>query len=95
MKIAVLGGGQLARMLAEAARPLGISVRFLDPGIDACAASVAEQIVGAFDDQKQLETLTRDADVATYEFENVPQASIDFLGKKLPVFPSALALSSA
>ncbi|MFW6244970.1 MAG: 5-(carboxyamino)imidazole ribonucleotide synthase, partial [Fibrobacterota bacterium] len=72
MKIGILGGGQLARMLALAGHPLGLEFVVLDPAEDACAASVAEHIKGAYDDQKMLEQFAESSDVVTYEFENVP-----------------------
>ena len=48
MRIGVLGGGQLGRMLALAGLPLGLRFRFLDPADDACAGEVGELIVGDF-----------------------------------------------
>ncbi len=39
MALGILGGGQLGRMIALAAHPLGVRCRFLDPAPDACAAS--------------------------------------------------------
>ena len=47
MRVGVLGGGQLARMMALAGHPLGITCTVLDPAADACAGAVAELIVGA------------------------------------------------
>ena len=44
MIVGMLGGGQLSLMLAEAAKPLGIDVVFIDPAPDACANRVARQI---------------------------------------------------
>ena len=95
MIVGVLGGGQLARMLAQAGHDLGLKVVFIDPAADACAGPVAEQLQGAFDDQALLAQLADIADVVTYEFENVPDASIDFLSSRVPVYPSAQALAAA
>ena len=72
MIVAVLGGGQLGRMLALAGVPLGLSFRFLDPSPDAPAGEVGELLVGAYDDPALLDRLAGGADVVTYEFENVP-----------------------
>ncbi len=67
--LGVVGGGQLGRMMAEAAAPLGVDVIVLDP-TPACPASVAaDQIVGAFDDAEAVEELARRADALTFEIE--------------------------
>jgi 5-(carboxyamino)imidazole ribonucleotide synthase len=68
--LGVVGGGQLGRMLAEAAAPLGIEVIVLDPTPDCPAAPVArDQIVGAFDDHEGIRELASRADVLTFEIE--------------------------
>lgn len=95
MIVGVLGGGQLARMLALAGHPLGIRVRFLDPADDACAGPVANGLQGEFDDRALLDRLAAGADVITYEFENVPVASVAYLADRLPVHPGPAALAAA
>src|SRR6266513_3401254 len=55
--VAVLGGGQLGRMLALAGIPLGLRFRFLDPSPDACAVEVGELLVGPYDDEALLDRL--------------------------------------
>jgi len=68
--LGVVGGGQLGRMLAEAASPLGVEVVVLDPTPDCPAALPArDQLVGAFDDEAAVRTLAERADVLTYEIE--------------------------
>jgi 5-(carboxyamino)imidazole ribonucleotide synthase len=68
--LGVVGGGQLGRMLAEAAAPLGVEVLVLDPTPDCPAAPVArDQIVGAFDDPDAISRLADRADALTYEIE--------------------------
>lgn len=68
--LGVVGGGQLGRMLAEAAAPLGIETIVLDPTPDCPAAPVArEQVVGAFDDPEGIRELADRADVLTFEIE--------------------------
>ena len=66
MIVGILGGGQLSLMLAEASKPLGISVVFIDPAPDACANRVARQILADYDDPAALEQLADLADVITY-----------------------------
>jgi 5-(carboxyamino)imidazole ribonucleotide synthase len=68
--IGVVGGGQLGRMLAEAAAPLGVEVIVLDPTPDCPAAPVArDQIVGDFDDPDAIGRLADRTDALTYEIE--------------------------
>ncbi|AZH25532.1 5-(carboxyamino)imidazole ribonucleotide synthase [Haloplanus aerogenes] len=68
--LGVVGGGQLGRMLAEAAAPLGVEVIVLDPTPDCPAAPVArDQIVGDFDDPDAISRLAERTDALTYEIE--------------------------
>ncbi|SFJ77339.1 5-(carboxyamino)imidazole ribonucleotide synthase [Halobacillus dabanensis] len=70
--IGILGGGQLGRMMAVAARHMGYRIAVLDPTENCPCASVAdEQIIAAYDDLEAAEQLSRLSDVITYEFENV------------------------
>lgn len=93
MIIGVLGGGQLARMLALAGYPLGLQFVVLDPTADACASPVAEHACGSFDDQSLLEWLADRVDVVTYEFENVPAETVRILAERVPVYPPPAALA--
>lgn len=93
-RVGILGGGQLARMLALAGHPLGLEVAFLDPAPDACAAAVARQVRGAYDDGAKLAELSAWADIITYEFENVPAQAVQFLeARRQLVYPPARALA--
>ena len=68
--IGVVGGGQLARMLGEAAGPLGVEVVVSDPTPDCPAAPVVrDQVVGDFDDRAAVRELAERADVLTFEIE--------------------------
>ena len=68
--LGVVGGGQLGRMLAEAAAPLGVEAIVLDPTPDCPAAPVArDQIVGDFDDPEAFEALAARTDAVTFEIE--------------------------
>ncbi|MDR3013689.1 MAG: 5-(carboxyamino)imidazole ribonucleotide synthase [Chitinispirillales bacterium] len=94
IKIGIIGGGQLARMLALSGHPLGINFVTLEPAADACAAAVAEHVIGDYDDRGKLEEFASKVDVVTYEFENVPAESVKYLSeKKLPVYPPPQALA--
>lgn len=92
MRLGILGGGQLGRMLALAAHPLGITATVLDPGADPCAAAVAGHVRGEFDDLQALYELVKRSDVVTYEFENVPVESARWLAERVPVYPPPKAL---
>ena len=68
--IGVVGGGQLGRMIGEAAGPLGVEVVVSDPTPDCPAAPVVrDQIVGDFDDEDAIRELAERADVLTFEIE--------------------------
>ncbi len=95
MRVGILGGGQLARMLALAGYPLGLKFMVLDPGADVCAASVAEQLQGAYDDESLLAELAAKVDIVSYEFENVPARAVELLADKVPVYPPRQALAMA
>jgi len=91
--LGILGGGQLARMLALAAAPLGIRVKVLDPIADACAGQLAPLCVGAFDDANVLADFAAGVDALTFDFENVPAHCVRQLAGRVPVFPNPDALA--
>ncbi|MBD9413617.1 5-(carboxyamino)imidazole ribonucleotide synthase [Pseudomonas sp. PDM16] len=95
MKIGVIGGGQLGRMMALAGTPLGMHFSFLDPAVDACAQALGEHILGDYDDQEQLRRLADQVDLVTFEFESVPAETVAFLSQFVPVYPSAESLRIA
>jgi 5-(carboxyamino)imidazole ribonucleotide synthase len=95
MRVGIVGGGQLGRMLALAAHRLGITVTTLDPSERSSAAQVAPAIVGSYDDRRALEKLADVSDIVTYEFENVPVEAARFLAERVPVFPPPEALETA
>lgn len=90
--IGIVGGGQLGRMLALAAYPLGARVAFLDPAPDAPMSYLAQQITGAYDDELALDMLAQVSDVVTYEFENVPVTSAERIAQHVRVYPPPAAL---
>lgn len=92
MKLGILGGGQLGRMMALAGVPLGVRTTILDPTADPCAAQIAPHTQGEYDDFAALFQLSKSADAVTYEFENVPVESARWLNDRIPVFPPPRAL---
>jgi 5-(carboxyamino)imidazole ribonucleotide synthase len=93
--VAVLGGGQLGRMLGLAGIPLGLDFRFLDPAADAPAGAVGTVVAGALDDEAALTATVDGADVVTYEWEGVPADAARFLERRLPVRPGAAPLEAS
>ena len=71
--IGILGGGQLGRMLAQAAQTMGYRVHVYEPQKDCPAGAVSNrEINAAYTDIESLSAFARDCDVVTYEFENIP-----------------------
>ena len=93
--LGVLGGGQLARMLALAAAPLGVNTLVVDSSADACAGQVAPLVVADWVDYAALENFAAQVDVVTFDFENVPAETAHWLAERVSVFPSPQALAVA
>jgi len=91
-KVGILGAGQLGRMLALAGYPLALQFRFLDHSSAGPAGQVAPLLSGEFESEQLLDNFATGLDVATFEFENVPVAAVEFLSRKIPVYPTARAL---
>ena len=91
--IGILGGGQLARMLALAGAPLGLRFLVVDNAEDVCAAQVAPLLRADWRDFEALADFARRIDVATFDFENVPAAAAQWLAERTRVFPNPRALS--
>lgn len=95
MIVGILGAGQLGQMLGLAGRRLGLQFRFLSPDADAPAGKFAELIVADYENEAALAHFTEGLDVATYEFESIPAASVRYVAGKVPTFPPPLALETA
>ncbi|MEN0061889.1 MAG: 5-(carboxyamino)imidazole ribonucleotide synthase [Myxococcota bacterium] len=95
MKLGIVGGGQLGRMLGQAAIPLGIRCVFLEPGASPSAAVAGEVIRADYDDRAALDALAARCDAVTYEFENVPVDAARHLAAQVPLFPPPQALEKA
>jgi len=93
MKLGVLGGGQLGRMLGMEGLPLAITPLFWEPDPTACAQQVGKHLCAAYDDIDALEQFVREIDICTYEFENVPAPVLAALAAKVPVYPPLAALA--
>ncbi|HUB88978.1 MAG TPA: 5-(carboxyamino)imidazole ribonucleotide synthase [Dyella sp.] len=93
--LGILGGGQLARMLAIAAAPLGVNTLVVDSAPDACAGQVAPLRVADWTDFAALEQFAAEVDVVTFDFENVPADTAQWLAERVAVFPNPRALAVA
>jgi len=91
--IGMLGGGQLGRMMAMAAAQMGYHTHVYCPDDNNPAEQVTDRLSRAsYTDQKALKDFAQSVDVVTYEFENIPVETVEFLNKIVPVFPSAQVL---
>lgn len=91
--IGIMGGGQLGRMTAIAAARLGYRCHVFTPERDGPASQVAyETTIAEYDDKRALARFADAVDVVTFEFENVPHASLTLLEARVPVRPSVKAL---
>ena len=92
--IGILGGGQLGRMLSLAASKLGMRTHIFCPDPNSPAFEVTpHKTVAAYDDEAALAAFADAVDVITYEFENVPSATAEFLAARKPLRPGANALA--
>lgn len=90
--VAILGGGQLARMLAVAGHQLGVRCRTLDPEAESPASPVAETLHAPWDDYQAVGKLAAGATVATIEREHLPLSTVRELARHIPLRPGPEAL---
>jgi 5-(carboxyamino)imidazole ribonucleotide synthase len=95
VKVGVLGGGQLGRMLALAGYQLGLEFRFFDPNSGAPVGQIGQLVAASYDDHAALERFLAGVDIVTYEFESIPLAAIEFVEKRVKVYPPIQALHIA
>jgi 5-(carboxyamino)imidazole ribonucleotide synthase len=93
MTIGIVGAGQLGRMLALAGYPLGLDFLCLDPARDAPAGQLAPLLTGAFTDRALLKQLARRCEVVTFDWENVPVASLRAMQRSARIAPPVAALA--
>lgn len=94
--IGILGGGQLGRMTVLAAARLGYRAHVFCPSDDEPALHVVDaRTIAAYDDPEALDAFADAVDVVTFEFENVPAATVERLSGRVPVRPGWQALHVA
>ena len=82
-------------MLALAGYPLGLEFLFFDPSAECCAEPVGELIRADYDDQAALADFCERIDVASFEFENVPQSAAEFVAARRALRPGFAVLGTA
>ncbi|HEY1109618.1 MAG TPA: 5-(carboxyamino)imidazole ribonucleotide synthase [Opitutaceae bacterium] len=91
--LGILGGGQLGRMLGQAAQSLGYRVHVYEPTGPCPAGAVANrEINGSYDDTAELGAFARECAVVTYEFENIPSAPLEAIAPFTALHPRASVL---
>ncbi|NJR42463.1 MAG: ATP-grasp domain-containing protein [Akkermansiaceae bacterium] len=92
--VGVIGGGQLGRMIALAARRMGIRTVIWTGGLEAPAVEVADEVIDLpFDDTVALKDFCNRITVATVEFENIPRATLEAVAASAPLHPSPRAIT--
>src|SRR5688572_11676494 len=91
--VGVMGGGQLGRMFAIAARRMGYRVHTFSPDEDTPTGQLADrEVAGSYGDEAAVREFARGVDVMTFEFENIPSQSIAWAAEECVVHPSGRAL---
>jgi 5-(carboxyamino)imidazole ribonucleotide synthase len=91
--VGLLGGGQLGRMFALAARRMGYRVHTYEPSPDSPAGQISDrEFNGSYADWDLLETFIQSVDVVTFEFENIPAEVVDRISRSKPVHPRSEVL---
>ena len=89
IKIGIIGGGQLGKMMTQAAKKMGFYVEILDPIPDCSAAQVADkQIVGDFYDENKLREMVSQCDVTTFDIERAGKSLIKLANEGYLIYPS-------
>ena len=87
MKIAIFGAGQLAMMMIEESSELNHDFAVVDPSTNPPASKHAKHIQTEYTNEKTLDYISTNYDVATIDFENVDISAMKFLEKKIrPTF---------
>ena len=89
MIIGVLGGGQLAKMLAQAAPNLALEIYVYDANPHSCAFADSRHICASFENTHALTRFAQECNLITCEFENIPTSALELVSKYCPCLPSA------
>jgi 5-(carboxyamino)imidazole ribonucleotide synthase len=94
--IGIIGGGQLGRMMALAAKAQGFRIAVLEPTADSPCGQVADvEVIGAYDDRDAINQLAQVSDVITYEFENIDAETLEWICERayVPQGPKLLTIT--
>ena len=91
MKLGILGGGQLGMMICQEAKNLNISTYIFTDVEDSPATQFSDNhIIAPYDDFEAIKKFTQACDIITFEFENIPFNTLDYIVKEKPVYPQPL-----
>ncbi|MEY2502760.1 MAG: 5-(carboxyamino)imidazole ribonucleotide synthase [Verrucomicrobiota bacterium] len=94
--IGLMGSGQLGRMFAIAARRMGYRIHVFSPEKDTPAGQFADrEVTGAYDDESAVRAFAQGLDLLTFEFENIPRATIEWCAAECEVRPDGSILHTA
>ena len=94
IKIGIIGGGQIGKMIAQEAKRMSLKVVILDPSKDCPASALCDRLIVAdFKDENKIRDLAKSSDVITYEIELANSKALKNLElKNYPIFPSPHSL---
>lgn len=92
MRLGILGGGQLAKMMVLAAHTLGIETVCFSPDSHPCVRNLTRIVSAAFSDEQALTAFCHEVDCVTFETENIPLACAEFIAKITTLYPNQKAL---
>ena len=94
MKIGIIGGGQLGKMMAQKAKKMGFYITVIDPTPNCPAAQVVDkQIVGNFYDRNKIRELVKKSDITTFDIEHIDVEVLkELVNEGHKIFPSPYLL---
>lgn len=95
MRVGIIGSGQLAQMLIQSGKPLGVEFTVFTTQVNKTTEGLADHIVSALEVGPKLDEFVDQCDVITFENENLPVELLESIEKKKPIYPSLLSLATA
>ena len=86
--LGIFGGGQLGKFLVKSAKKLNIKTFIYTDSVDSPAIYYSDDfIISSYEDKKKLDFFIKNVDLVTFEFENIPFKTLDYVQKKIKVSP--------
>ena len=86
--LGIFGGGQLGKFLVQSAKKLNIRTFVFTDSVDSPAIYYCDDfIISSYENKKKLDFFIKNIDLATFEFENIPFKTLDYVEKKIDVTP--------